>query len=894
MMDIVFQQRELFPLVLIIFGIAFLYWILYRAKNSFRKQFGPYQARFCASPYLFWLKTVFICSAVFFSILALSRPQKAISQKEQPEFERLDEIALIIDISRSMDTKDLATNQSRLERAKEIVSQLLEKSGGINVSLWYFSDGAIEACPATMDYLFLRFMLTQDFRGDVVEGTDFSSLFETLKKSYLKGPFQKKVAFLLLSDGEETTTLPFNKESSLKAAKALSSEKSRFYTIGLGSSSGGIIPDLGVFSRPDFDFLKEIAKEGGYFIRGDSLSAQEIAQQFVQTTLFQKSAEEQESNLFWVPLIFAIFFLLLFLITPLRLAVLIFVFVSCPLFSEGEAAKALSYFEAGSLDLSVNTFSEALAQKQLSGEEEATYTYDLATVLLFAHKIDEAIKSFSKINPQAISSSLVKKSYLNNYFLARLKKMEQLIQKPEIDDLAIKSEKNEIDAILKKMAPDDKKRAQEQLAIVEGSLQLRPKKVDLSFLFEKELELIGSRSDLYSEAAQKQLRELYGADLAEWIKGKKGDSLILALDQYYIQKKIQEGSAEISAEIEKGFSLVVEAETFFKEEHESIWQTLANKRKEYAMGFIAKKIEEAPNEGVVLLKRSFLPSCDFLLYLKARALPQAELFRKVYLETAFQSPLFLAFDDSIPGGELVTSYLPQTKEPFLDLWIDINWKDCLSVQLQELEKNFQKDAFLLLVHSWKRVEKKPEVADVKDTVSAKIVALEAVDPETTQLLLKAIYYDLFLSKGADLQRDGKTWIQFAKDYVASAKNYRGSLFDPFSLTTLAILKQIGESKKVPPELQKEAFSIFQLGQEAKASRTTFIYFQERTAEFLEKIAPLIHKEKEEKQKETPPVEEKPTQAPFTFEEARQFAPLIFQDDVLPQKAPLGQGVERPW
>ena len=85
----------------------------------------------------------------------------------------------MLDTSASMSVEDTRQKNTRLEVAKEIIDEMVQKLDGQNVALYSFTSALTPIVPLTLDYLFTRLML-QDVHlnyGEVA-GTD---LFESLE-----------------------------------------------------------------------------------------------------------------------------------------------------------------------------------------------------------------------------------------------------------------------------------------------------------------------------------------------------------------------------------------------------------------------------------------------------------------------------------------------------------------------------------------------------------------------------------------------------------------------------------------------------------------------------------------------------------------------------------------
>jgi Ca-activated chloride channel family protein len=178
------------------------------------------------------LKSLFILMAVFFSILALVRPQYG-TKMELMERRGLD-VVIAVDVSLSMYAQDIKPN--RLERAKHEISNFIDHLGGDRVGLVAFAGDAFLQCPLTLDYsaakIFLD-ILNPNLIG--TPGTALGSAIETGLKAF--DPTERKYRVLvLLTDGED------HSGKAEKWAEEAARQGVIIYTVGIGSMGGVPIP----------------------------------------------------------------------------------------------------------------------------------------------------------------------------------------------------------------------------------------------------------------------------------------------------------------------------------------------------------------------------------------------------------------------------------------------------------------------------------------------------------------------------------------------------------------------------------------------------------------------------------------------------------------------------
>ncbi|WP_339609555.1 VWA domain-containing protein [uncultured Planktosalinus sp.] len=264
------------PIVL----LAFI--LLYFWKRKTQKQFAEQEAMLKLSPAYSNFKSVtkllvFIVALILL-IIAIVNPRIG-TQKEEVKREGVD-VVFALDVSKSMLAEDIAPN--RLEKSKQLVSQLLNALGGDRVGIIGYAGAAFPQLPITTDYNAAR-MFLNSMNTDIVssQGTAIGEAIE-LSKSYYDEQNQTSRVLMIISDGEDHQG---NIETAIKEASELGI---KVITIGVGSPSGGPIPikrngilqeyyrdsnGERVITKMDDEVLKQIAQStDGLFLYGDSTS----------------------------------------------------------------------------------------------------------------------------------------------------------------------------------------------------------------------------------------------------------------------------------------------------------------------------------------------------------------------------------------------------------------------------------------------------------------------------------------------------------------------------------------------------------------------------------------------------------------------------------------------
>ena len=176
---------------------------------------------------------LFLYLALAAASAALARPQWG--RLEEPVFDQAREIIIALDLSRSMLAEDVKPN--RLERARLLITSLLERLKGERVGLIVFSGTAFLQSPLSSDYEILREflpVLNPDYLPE--GGTNYDALLETTITAF--GASGSADRFLIvLSDGEAQS------DTWQKHVSDLKTKGIRVLGLGIGTEAGAIIPD---------------------------------------------------------------------------------------------------------------------------------------------------------------------------------------------------------------------------------------------------------------------------------------------------------------------------------------------------------------------------------------------------------------------------------------------------------------------------------------------------------------------------------------------------------------------------------------------------------------------------------------------------------------------------
>ena len=178
------------------------------------------------------LKRVLYVAGVACVFVALARPQWGF-RWEETRRKGID-ILFAVDTSKSMLAQDVKPN--RITRAKLAVSDLVGKLDGDRVGLIAFAGDAFLQSPLTLDYDAFRQSLDALDVGVIPRGgTDVASAIQEAQAAFGTSTKNQKI-LVLITDGEDLEA------KGIDAAKAAAKDGLKVYTIGVGSTTGELIP----------------------------------------------------------------------------------------------------------------------------------------------------------------------------------------------------------------------------------------------------------------------------------------------------------------------------------------------------------------------------------------------------------------------------------------------------------------------------------------------------------------------------------------------------------------------------------------------------------------------------------------------------------------------------
>ena len=200
--------------------------------------------------------------------VALARPQTF--KRQDIEVEGID-IMLVLDLSKSMEERDLARN--RLDAAQRTIRRFLTGRTNDRLGLVVFAREAMLQCPLTLDYASLDSIVANLEIGDLEPmGTAIGDGVGLAIGSLRRSDAKSKVV-ILLTDGDSNIVNEMSPDEAITMAKE---RDIRIFTVLVGQEAGQGPRPIDLLGRQSYgvnpDLLRRMAAEtsGRYFHAGDT------------------------------------------------------------------------------------------------------------------------------------------------------------------------------------------------------------------------------------------------------------------------------------------------------------------------------------------------------------------------------------------------------------------------------------------------------------------------------------------------------------------------------------------------------------------------------------------------------------------------------------------------
>lgn len=277
-----FELEEKWYLYLLIvipmMALLFLYVQVWKKKRQ--KAFGDLDLLDKLSPdksnFKPGLKFCLLILSLVFLVIGLVNP-KIGTKLETVKREGID-VIFAIDVSKSMLAEDVAP--SRLEKGKQLVSQIINNLGNDRIGIIAYSGSAFPVLPITSDYNVGKMFLQTMNPGMISsQGTSIDQAI-TLATTFIEKKDKTNKLLIIITDGED------HSEAAEEAAEEAKKLGLKIITVGVGTENGGTIPlkvngevqslqrdqnNEVVVTKRNEEILKRIAKSaGGGYIGGNS------------------------------------------------------------------------------------------------------------------------------------------------------------------------------------------------------------------------------------------------------------------------------------------------------------------------------------------------------------------------------------------------------------------------------------------------------------------------------------------------------------------------------------------------------------------------------------------------------------------------------------------------
>lgn len=427
-----FQYIEYFIAFAAIPIMIFFYFMLIKWKKKTEKKIGDASlvkeltVQYSSKKFL----TKFILFAAAFALCAFAVSGLVKPDGTQKINRKGTDIMIALDVSNSMLANDI--QPSRLERAKQVISKIIDNSPDDKIGLVIFAGRAYLQMPLTIDHEAAKMYLAAATPDDVpTQGTVISDALKMCFAAFNSNDKTFK-SVLLISDGED------HDDEAIKVTKLLAKDGIMVNTIGIGSPEGSPIlnPATGQYLKDDKGQtvitklnekeLSDIAKAGHGIYQlytNTDAAASNVKKQLANIgneTSFSDSSYTSFKQYFQYFLAVAFILLLVeFFFSEKKklkikgsIAVLFFMGLSFSSFSQNAKSsiiKGNKAYKANNYEAAEDQYRDALKN---SGDN-FTADYNLGNALYKTNKTDEAVKSYDNAIANTTDSSVKQKAFYN-------------------------------------------------------------------------------------------------------------------------------------------------------------------------------------------------------------------------------------------------------------------------------------------------------------------------------------------------------------------------------------------------------------------------------------------------------------------------------------------------
>jgi len=442
-----FQYIEYFIALAAVPLMIFLYSALVKWKQKTARKIGdPSLVKELTSEYSskrFLTKFIlFVCAFTLcvFAVAGLVTPNGSQKIKRKGT-----DMMIALDVSKSMLAQDI--QPSRLERAKQVISKIIDNSPDDRIGLVVFAGRAYLQMPLTVDHEAAKMYLAAASPDDVpTQGTVIADALRMCEAAF--NPKDKTFkSVLLLSDGED------HDNDAIKVTKELAKEGIMVNTIGIGSPQGAPImdPETGQYKRDDKG-QTVISKLNEKELSDIAKAGDGIYQLYTNTDAVASNIKNQLANIgketttsdslymsfkqYFQYFLGAAFILLLIEFffsekrkSKLKNAVALFFFMAFSVSSFAQSPKESiikgnKSYKENNFDAAENEYRDALKKS----DTNVTASYNLGNVLYRKDNTEEAVKSYDNAIANTKSNAIKQEAFYNKgVALQKAKKLPECI-----------------------------------------------------------------------------------------------------------------------------------------------------------------------------------------------------------------------------------------------------------------------------------------------------------------------------------------------------------------------------------------------------------------------------------------------------------------------------------
>lgn len=411
--------------------VIILYCFLVRWKKNAAKKIGDpklvKQLTINFSSKKFLLKFILFTTA--FALCAIAVAGLVIPDGTQKINRRGIDLMFALDVSKSMLAQDIKPN--RLERAKQVITRIINKSPDDRIGLIVFAGRAYLQMPITIDHAAAKMYLSAASPDDIpTQGTVISQALKMCGAAF--NPKDKTYkAVVLLSDGED------HDKDAIKVVKQLAGDGIMVNTIGFGSVQGAPIMDPEtntyktddkgnmVISKLNEEELSNIAAKGNgiyqHYTSTDEVAAniESKLSGIGETTISDKSFESLRQFFQYVlALAFLLLIIELFIsekkkmvkkVTVTGLSILILCSSSFAQSAKNEIAKGNEAYKSNEYDKAEDLYKQA----QKLDEKNTIASYNIGNTLYRKENLDEAVNSYNNTIKNSTENETKQKAFYN-------------------------------------------------------------------------------------------------------------------------------------------------------------------------------------------------------------------------------------------------------------------------------------------------------------------------------------------------------------------------------------------------------------------------------------------------------------------------------------------------